>query len=77
MSWLRAFGRFWYELIIGDDWKIAANVVITLGLATALLFSVGATWWWPLLAAALVIAGFMISVLVDARPQGRHDSTSQ
>ena len=36
MRALRAFGRFWYQLVIGDDWRIAAIIVVVLGLgATA------------------------------------------
>ena len=26
----RAFGRFWYDFIVGDDWRIAAGVVLVL-----------------------------------------------
>jgi len=29
-SWIAAFGAFWYDFIIGDDWQIAAGVVIIL-----------------------------------------------
>jgi hypothetical protein len=46
VSRLRQFGRFWYDFIVGDDWRIAASVVL-LVLATA----VAAHRWdlWPLL----------------------------
>ena len=37
IRFLKAFGRFWYDFIIGDDWKIAVGVVIALAL-TWLLF---------------------------------------
>ena len=30
---LKAFGQFWYDFIIGDDWKIAAGVVLALAAA--------------------------------------------
>jgi hypothetical protein len=32
MKQLRAFAAFWYDFIVGDDWRIAAGVV--LGLAS-------------------------------------------
>ena len=32
MRWLRAFGRFWVDFIVGDDWRIAAGVVTVLAL---------------------------------------------
>ena len=31
------FGRFWWDFIIGDDWKIAAGVVAVLGAAAVLV----------------------------------------
>ena len=34
--WLRSFGAFWYDFVIGDDWRGAAVVVLALAL-TALL----------------------------------------
>jgi hypothetical protein len=55
LSWLRAFGRFWYDFIIGDDWTIAATVAGAL-VVTWLLHTLGvAAWWLPPLAAVVVI----------------------
>ena len=34
--WLRSFGVFWYDFIVGDDWRGAAAVALALA-ATALL----------------------------------------
>jgi hypothetical protein len=36
IGYVRAFGAFWYDFLIGDDWGIAAGVVIVL-LLTALV----------------------------------------
>jgi hypothetical protein len=44
---LRAFGAFWYDFVIGDDWVVAAGVVAGL-LATWGLHSAGVTAWWVL-----------------------------
>jgi len=30
MKYIAGFGRFWWDFIIGDDWKIAAGVCIVL-----------------------------------------------
>ena len=43
---LRAFGAFWYDFIIGDDWRVALGVV----LAFAATYATGRwttipTWW--------------------------------
>ena len=52
---LRAFGAFWYDFVIGDDWVLAAGVVI--GLAGTYLLSRAHTpaWWLlPVVVAALL-----------------------
>ena len=36
-----AFGRFWWDFIIGDDWKIAAGVVAVLAVAAVLVAGTG------------------------------------
>jgi uncharacterized membrane protein len=30
MRYIVGFGRFWWDFIIGDDWKIAAGVAVVL-----------------------------------------------
>jgi hypothetical protein len=52
---LKAFGWFWYDFIIGDDWTIAAGVVLILGITWVLdEANFGLTWLF-LLAATLVL----------------------
>ena len=29
-DWIVAFGRFWYQFVIGDDWMAAAGVAVLL-----------------------------------------------
>jgi hypothetical protein len=36
MSVVRAFGRFWFDFIVGDDWRIAAGVVAVLAVGATL-----------------------------------------
>jgi hypothetical protein len=56
MRYLRAFGRFWWNFIVGDDWRVAAGVAVALAL-TELLTHEGVNAWWLLPAAvALVLA---------------------
>jgi hypothetical protein len=52
---LRAFAAFWYDFIIGDDWLVAAGVVIGLALTYALSRTAVPAWWlMPLLLVLLV-----------------------
>ena len=51
---LRAFGRFWWSFVIGDDWRAAAGVAIAIG-ATAALADGGVTAWWLLPLAVVVV----------------------
>jgi hypothetical protein len=56
MSFLRRFVRFWIDFIVGDDWRIAAGVVLAVT-ATALLSHQGVEAWWLLpLATAVILA---------------------
>ena len=56
MRYLRSFGRFWWNFIVGDDWRVAAGVAIALA-ATALLAHEGVNAWWLLpVAVAAVLA---------------------
>ena len=68
MKFLKAFGLFWYDFIIGDDWKIAAYVVAALALVAVLavndLLSDGAT---VILGAVLTMILFALGVRLDAR----------
>jgi hypothetical protein len=37
MRFVRGFGRFWYDFLIGDDWRIAVAVATTLGIGALVL----------------------------------------
>jgi hypothetical protein len=47
VNWLRSFGRFWWDFVIGDDWRVAALVAVGIG-ATAALAAGGVNAWWLL-----------------------------
>jgi hypothetical protein len=60
MSALRKFGLFWYDFIVGDDWVLAAGVVVGLALA-ALLDHAGSSLAWLALP-VVVIAALVVSI---------------
>jgi hypothetical protein len=68
MGFIRGFGQFWYDLIVGDDWKIAVAVVVTLALGTVVLlaFAVPAVVFTPVLGVCLM-AAFAIALRIDTR----------
>ena len=54
---LEAFARFLWEFVVGDDWRIAAGVVLALAV-TALVSDTSISAWWILpLAVAAVLGG--------------------
>jgi Na+-transporting NADH:ubiquinone oxidoreductase subunit NqrD len=59
VSHIAAFGRFWWNFVVGDDWLAALGVIAGLAL-TALL----AAWWVMPIAVAIVLT---MSVLREAR----------
>jgi hypothetical protein len=59
VSRIAAFGRFWWDFVVGDDWAAAAGVIAGLALTAAL-----AAWWVLPVAVAIVLT---MSVLRAAR----------
>lgn len=64
---LRAFGRFWYDFVIGDDWKIAAGVLVALGLSVLILTLGVPERVTTVLGAVLVLAAFLAVLAIDLR----------
>jgi hypothetical protein len=53
MRMVVGFARFWYDFIVGDDWTMAAGVVIALVVTHLLVRGDIAAWW--VLPLALVV----------------------
>jgi hypothetical protein len=84
ISRLRAFGAFWYDFVIGDDWVVAAGVVAGLA-GTWGLNAADVTAWWllPVLLVVLLPVSLARAVggpvlprpsglLLPRRRRGRH-----
>jgi hypothetical protein len=71
VRFVKAFFQFWYDFIIGDDWKIAAAVVVALAAgAAALLTESIDSAALPLFVAIGLGAAFAASLLIDTNPRG-------
>jgi hypothetical protein len=60
IRWLRSFGAFWYDFVIGDDWRGAAAVVLALALTAVLVHWAGLNAWWLLPLAAIAALGWSL-----------------
>lgn len=54
MRYLRSFGRFWWEFVVGDDWLVAVLVAVAIGVTAALAHS-GVTAWWLIPVAVVLV----------------------
>jgi hypothetical protein len=52
LRWLRAFAEFWIDFVVGDDWTVAAAVLVGL-LGSWGLVEAGVPAWWLMPVAAL------------------------
>jgi hypothetical protein len=72
MRLLVGFARFWWDFIVGDDWRIAAGVVLVLGIGAVLVSAARAS---DPLVAALTAVGIMLvamgSIVAAALRAGR------
>jgi hypothetical protein len=71
MTLLRGIGRFVYDFIIGDDWKIAAAVVSALLAGLLLLVAGVPPTVTMLVTAGLVATAFTTAMIIDVQPAGR------
>jgi hypothetical protein len=53
---LRGFAGFWWDFIIGDDWRIAAGIVLAIA-GTAALAAANLPAWWLLPASIPILLG--------------------
>jgi hypothetical protein len=66
MSRLRAFGRFLWDFVVGDDWRIAVGVVLALSL-TALIAGAGAAAWWIMPVAVVLLLAVSVGRVARGR----------
>lgn len=42
---LKAFAAFWYDFVVGDDWRLAAGVAVLLLVVWAVSRTSMPSWW--------------------------------
>jgi hypothetical protein len=52
-AYLKSFLRFWYDFVIGDDWRVAVAVIAALALTYAA--STTSAPAWPILPATVAV----------------------
>jgi hypothetical protein len=56
---VRAFGVFWWDFVVGDDWRAAAGVGLAIGI-TAALVAAGLDAWWLMPTAVAAVLAFSL-----------------
>ena len=54
MKYVSSFGRFWWDFIVGDDWRVAAGLAVAFAV-TWLLAHYGISSWWVLPPAVAIL----------------------
>lgn len=65
--WLHAFAFFWWDFVVGDDWRVAAGVVIALAGTAAFVVAGVSAWWFTPVVVLVVLAWSVRRGVRDAR----------
>lgn len=68
MNPVRRFAIFWYHFIVGDDWRIAAGVVLGIGLSYSVTHGAHVQAWWLL--PTMIITMLTLSLWLATRRSG-------
>jgi len=58
--WPRSVGAFWYDFVVGDDWRGAVVVVAALAVTALLAHAAHVNAWWVLPAGVLAVLGWSL-----------------
>ena len=71
MKRLKSIGAFWYDFVVGDDWRGAAVVVLALALTALLVHAAGVNAWWLLPACVFGALGWSLHRATSGRGPSR------
>jgi hypothetical protein len=66
VSHIAAFFRFWWDFIVGDDWRVALGLVAAFAGTWALTHHGVAAWWLLPIAVALLLVGSVVREVVQS-----------
>jgi hypothetical protein len=72
VKYVESFLRFWYDFIVGDDWRVAVGVVLAIA-ATFFAVDSGHNLWWLLPAAV----GALLAMTVLSETMRRDNDSSE
>jgi hypothetical protein len=74
MGRLRAFGAFWFDFVVGDDWLVAVGVVAALALTFGVDRAGAPSWWILPLTVAVLLPYSLYRATRSQRPAGTHEA---
>jgi tryptophan-rich sensory protein len=63
---IKAFASFWYDFVVGDDWRVAVAVIVALA-ATYGVSRTSVATWWVMPAAVVLLVPFSLWRVIRAR----------
>jgi hypothetical protein len=64
---LKSFALFWWDFLVGDDWRIAAGVILALAATAAIATTSLPAWWLVPIAVAALLGGSLRSAIRTRR----------
>lgn len=74
---LKAFGAFWYDFVVGDDWRVAVGVVAALLVTYAVSRTSVPAWWIVPLGVAVFLGVSLWRATGPSRRAGRRSGRRQ
>ena len=60
MRRLKSIGAFWYDFVVGDDWRGAAAVALALAATVLLVHVAGVNAWWLMPVCVIAALGWSL-----------------
>ena len=62
ISRIKGFFAFWYDFVVGDDWRVAVGVALTLGLIYGASRATATVWWIAPVAVVCLLSWSLVRV---------------